>query len=103
MEHEVRHDLDLAEAKRIAHEALESYRNRFAAYRPEVKWLTDSRAEVAFAAKGLHLRGGLEVFADRLQLRLEVPLLLRPFKSRALAVLEREVAGWIQKAKVGGG
>ena len=37
----------------------------------------------------------------RTELELDVPLLLRPFRAKAIEVLEQEVRAWIEKAKRG--
>jgi hypothetical protein len=101
VEHEIRHDLETAQAQRVARRALDSYSQRFAAYSPEVQWANDSEASVAFTVKGMRLAGGLKVEPDRFRLNLEVPFLLRPFKGRAFGVIEREVQNWVAKAKTG--
>ena len=101
MEHDIRHDLPVDQAQRVARLALESYATRFAKYEPAVQWSTDNQASVAFTVKGMRLSGGLKIERDRFRLDLDVPMLLRPFKGRAFAVIEREVQGWIAKAKAG--
>jgi hypothetical protein len=99
VEHEIRHDLEPAQAQRVAKQAVDSYATRFAKYHPEVQWLSDSQADVVFTVKGMRLSGGLKVERDRIRLSLDVPFVLRPFKGRAFAVIEREVQGWLAKAK----
>lgn len=101
VEHEIRHDLDTAQAQRVARRAIDSYSQRFAAYKPEVQWRSDSEAEIAFTVKGMRLEGGLKVEADRFRLNLQVPFVLRAFKGRAFGVIEREVQNWVAKAKAG--
>jgi Putative polyhydroxyalkanoic acid system protein (PHA_gran_rgn) len=101
LEHDIRHDLSAEQAQRVARKALESYATRFAAYQPSVQWRTDTEAAVEFTVKGMHLKGGLKIGSDRFSLNLDVPFLLRPLKGRAFAVIEREVQGWIAKAKSG--
>jgi len=96
--HEVAHGLSRDAARRAARNALEAYAERFAAYSPSATWLDEDHAEVAFSARGLTLRGRLEVGDGRIRLELEVPLLLRPFRERALAVVDREIRGWIERA-----
>lgn len=99
MEHDIRHNLGEAQAQRVAKQAVQSYAERFAKYNPEVQWRGDSQADVAFTVKGMRLSGGLKVESDRIRLSLDVPFVLRPFKGRAFAVIEREVQGWLAKAK----
>ena len=47
------------------------------------------------------LSGSLEVLARSIEMDLDVPFLLRPFKGQALSVIEGEINEWIQKAKTG--
>jgi len=101
MKHELRHELPPALARRAAERAFESYRERYAHYRPVLRWLSDTRAEASFCAKGLTVGGTIELLPGRIALRLDVPFVLRVFKKRAYAVLERELAHWTRKAEAG--
>ena len=66
-------------------------------------------SELAFALKrtveqayGLvRLRGEMEITPGTIEMELDVPLLLRPFRKRALAIVDEETRGWIEKAKAG--
>lgn len=98
MIHEVAHGLSREAARRVARQAFAAYAERFAAYSPSATWRDEDHAEVAFSARGLTLRGRLEVGDRTLRLELEVPLLLRPFRERALAVVEREIRAWVERA-----
>ena len=99
MEHDIRHDLEPAQAQRVAKQALQSYAERFAKYNPDVQWRSESQADVVFTVKGMRLAGGLKIEPGIIRLSLDVPFVLRPFKGRAFAVIEREVQGWLAKAK----
>jgi hypothetical protein len=101
VEHDIRHDLEPARAQQVAKQALQSYSERFSKYSPEIQWRSDTQADVAFTVKGMRLAGGLKIEPDRFRLSLDVPFMLRPFKGRAFAVIEREVQGWLAKAKSG--
>jgi hypothetical protein len=101
MEHSISHDLPLPEAKRVARHAVDAYASRFEKYGPEVTWTGDDQASIAFKAKGVRLKGGFRVEPDRIRMQLEVPLLLRPFTSRALRAIDTEAQQWIAKAKAG--
>lgn len=101
MKHSISHDLTHDLAKLAAQKALESYQQRFAEYDPKLSWADDSNAEVSFAVKGMNLKGSFEVLADRIDIDMEVPLLLRPFKSKAMDVVESEIGKWIDKARKG--
>lgn len=101
MKHVVSHDLDEEQAKKVAHSAFDSYKTRFAEYKPSVIWDTDKRANIAFKVKGVTLKGGIEVQPKSFDLELDVPFLLRPFRGKALSVIEEEINKWVAKAKAG--
>lgn len=99
MKHVVPHDLGQARAKKVAEEALRSYTEKFAKYSPKATWVSDSKADIAFSVKGMSLGGTLEVLDKSIEMDLDVPFLLRPFKNQALGVIETEIKDWIAKAK----
>jgi hypothetical protein len=102
MKHVVSHDLGQARAKEVAQSALSSYKDKFAKYSPEVRWQADNKANIAFKIKGMTISGSLEVLEKTNEMDLEVPFMLRPFKSQALNVIEGEIQDWIKKAKTPG-
>ena len=91
MEHRLKHEFDGPQAKRIADRVFAAYQDKYAKYSPTLRWLDDDRAEASFTAKGMTLKGEIELLPGALALRLEVPLLLRPFKAKALAIIDREL------------
>ena len=101
MKHSVPHDLSPDLAKQAARSALDSYAKRFAEYSPKVNWTQENRADIAFSVKGVNLSGFLEVGDKAIDMDLDVPFLLRPFKSKAMGVIEGEIKEWIGKAKNG--
>jgi hypothetical protein len=101
MKHSVPHDLGSERAKKAADAALAAYSQKFAKYDPRVNWATPTRADIAFTVKGMSLKGVLEVLPNAIELDLDVPFLLRPFKGQALAVIEGEIKEWIGKARTG--
>jgi hypothetical protein len=101
MDHSVRHGLDLATAKRVAEHAWESYAQRFSHYDPRIEWVTEHKAKIGFRAKGVSLDGELALREGAIDLTLEVPFLLRPFKQKAISVIEQEIEKWVEKAKSG--
>jgi hypothetical protein len=101
MKHSVPHDLPFDLAKKAADAALKAYRSRFPQYDPQVTWSDDKTANVEFSAKGMKLRGTFEILNDAVSMDMEVPLLLRPFKAKAMEVIEGEIRTWIEKAKNG--
>jgi hypothetical protein len=67
-----------------------------------VTWKGPNKADISFKVKGMALSGSLEVLASSIDLDIDVPFLLRPFKSQALGVIEGEINEWIKKAKAEG-
>ncbi|MBK7580703.1 MAG: polyhydroxyalkanoic acid system family protein [Myxococcales bacterium] len=101
MKHVVPHGLGFDTAKKVAEAALVSYKERFAQYNPNGRWLTEKKAEITFRVKGISLAGALEVNERDIQMDLEVPFMLRPFKGKAIGLIEEEIKKWIEKAKRG--
>jgi hypothetical protein len=101
MKHSVPHDLGRDKARAAAEAALASYAARFAQYRPTATWTSPDRADLSFTAKGITLKGVLEITPTSFEMDLDVPFLLRPFKSKALGAVEREISHWVGKAKSG--
>lgn len=101
MKHSVPHDLKHDQAREATRHALESYRARFPEFKPQGQWVSPDRAEISFTAVGNTLKGVVEVLANRIDLELDVPLMMRPFQNKAMAVIEGEIRTWIEKAKAG--
>jgi Putative polyhydroxyalkanoic acid system protein (PHA_gran_rgn) len=101
MKHSVPHDLSIEMAKKVADAALQAYKARFAEYDPQITWVNDRLAEVTFRAKGMSMKGSFEIKDTAVDMDMEVPLLLRPFKNKALEVIEEQIKKWIDKARTG--
>ena len=101
MKHSVSHDLGQDRAKQAAEAAIKSYTEKFAKFQPRTQWVTPQRAEISFNVKGISLSGAIEVRATTIDLDMDVPFLLRPFKNQALSVIEGEIREWIDKARAG--
>ncbi len=101
MKHVVPHNLGQEKAKQVAQAAFESYQQRYAKYQPAANWINDKRAEITFNVKGLKLAGVMEVNPTEIEMELDVPFVLRPFKGKALSVIEEEIKKWISKATAG--
>lgn len=97
----IKHDLDVATAKKATEKAFAGYKERFAEYNPTADWVTDTRAEIGFSAKGMKLDGAVELHPGEIHLELDVPFLLKPFRKKALSVIEEQINMWVQKAKDG--
>lgn len=101
MKHAVPHDLSIDQARKAADHALAEYKARFPQYSPEVTWATPTTADVQFHVAGMSFKGVFEILASEISMDMEVPFLLRPFKSKALDVIESEIRTWVQKVKNG--
>ena len=101
MKHKIPHDLSMDLAKRATEAAFDSYKQRFAEYKPTSKWVTDKKSNITFTAKGITLNGSIELEPNSIDLELDVPFLFRVFKNKAMAIIEEEIREWIDKAKAG--
>ena len=101
MKHAIPHDLDTATAKKVTDRAFAEYRARYPGYSPTLRWADERRAEIAFSVKGMHVSGSMTIAERTIDVDLDVPFLLRPFRSVALEVIEREVIAWVGKAHAG--
>lgn len=101
MKHSVQHDLSPELAKKVLEKALESYNERFADYSPRMTWVGDKHVDVKFKAKGVNIEGAIDLEPKQITFDLEVPFLLRPFKSQALDIIETQIRKWTEKAKNG--
>jgi hypothetical protein len=97
----VTHDLPFDLARKATDAALDALATRFAEYEPRVSWTRDRSAEVAVSAKGMTWKGTFAILKDRIEMEMEVPLLLHMCRQKALDVVEGEIVSWPQKAKAG--
>lgn len=101
MRHAFQHDLDPDLARRAAEAAFRSYAERYARFEPRVVWESDLVARCSFHAKGFHVVAHVELGPHEVRVDIDVPFLLRPFRSLALQRVERELRAWCDKARRG--
>lgn len=101
MKHVIDHDLEQETARKATRKAFETYAEKFSEYNPTANWTSDDRAEIGFSAKGMKLSGVVELKPKKIEMELEVPMLLRPFKKKAMSVIDGEIREWIERAKKG--
>lgn len=101
MKHIIRHSLSIDLAKLATTKAFESYEARFTKYNPTADWVTDHRAELGFEVKGVKLGGHVALREKEIELDMKVPFLFKPFQSKALDVIEKEIKSWIKRADNG--
>jgi hypothetical protein len=102
MTHEIPHGLTLEQATRAAHLALDEYLGKYAARGLEGRWSNKTRAELSFASAGVSVQAVVDVLPNVLRVEANIPLMLRPFKAKAIAAIEREARKWIDKVKAEG-
>lgn len=101
MRHAVPHDLSPDLARKAAKKAWEAYSERFSEYNPQANWTSDEHADISFRAKGIHLKGSLDLEPKQIVMDLDVPFILRVFQKKAVDVIDREIHKWVGKAKAG--
>ena len=101
MEHIVVHDVGRELAKKATVAAMEHYATKYAQYAPKMTWTGDYAANVGVNIKGISLDGKLDVRDREIWMSLDIPFIFRPFRARALAVIDREIASWVARAKAG--
>ncbi|MCB9777638.1 MAG: polyhydroxyalkanoic acid system family protein [Alphaproteobacteria bacterium] len=102
MNHAIPHGLSHELAREATRHALDSYRIRFPQVSPQGDWVSPDEARISFTVAGTTLRGKVVVTDREIQLELDVPLVFRPFRKRALELIENEVRGWLDRAREGG-
>ena len=101
MRHAIPHELTIERARLVTDKAWEAYSERFAEYAPKATWKTPTEADVQFTVKGVTLRGSLGLTKQAIEMDLDVPFLFRPFRTKALSLVEREVNLWLDKERAG--
>jgi hypothetical protein len=101
MKHEMKHDLTPEVARKVAEKAFDAYRTEYASYNPVLTWKSDTRAEASFNAKGITLKGTIELLPTAIAFDLDVPFVFKLFKGKAIAIMERELKHWVGEAKAG--
>jgi hypothetical protein len=101
MKHTVHHGLDHDLARKAIRKAFKSYEERFSKYNAQANWLNEDQANVSFSARGITLSGAVEVTDEDVEVDMDVPFILRPFKKKAIAVIDEELRGWVDRAQRG--
>src|SRR5262245_11485019 len=99
MKHTIPHDIGEALAKSTADLALGSYRERYPQATIDLSWRDARNAELRIGVKGLELTGQISISPTDITFGMAVPFMLRPFQSRAVAMIDREVGAWLQKVR----
>jgi len=101
MEHIVVHDVGRDLAKKATVAAMDHYATKYGQYAPRTMWTGDYAADVGVRIKGISLDGKIDVRDREIWMSLDIPFIFRPFRARALAIIDREIGSWIARAKAG--
>lgn len=101
MRHIIKHHLSHDLAKKAAVKAAESYAQRFAAYDPRVEWTGQDHANISFSAKGVTLKGDIQLRPGEFIVEMKVPFVFRIFEKKAMSIIEEEFRRWLDKADQG--
>jgi hypothetical protein len=101
MKHSIKHSLSQEMARKVTRKAFDSYKQRFADYNPTDKWVNEDKSEISFSAKGVSMKGVIELKPSEIQLELDVPFLFKVFQKKAISIIEEEIKKWIVKAEAG--
>lgn len=101
MKHTIDHPLPIETARKVARKAFAAYAERFSKYNPTAQWETDDSAKIGFEAKGVKLGGVVELRDGAIDVDMDVPFIFKPFRSRAMEIIEGEIRKWIGKAESG--
>jgi hypothetical protein len=101
VKHALKHDVTREQAKQAIGTALDVYCRKFPQFSPKTTWHGDWRAETSFKVKGMALVAKCEIKDKHIDMSMDVPLLLRPFRSQALGVIETEIKKWLGRAQAG--
>jgi hypothetical protein len=99
--HEIHHGLPLEQAKQAAQLALADYLRRYGERGLAARWISDTRAEIEFAAKGAKVQAVVDVLPDVLKVDATIPFILKPFKSMAVSAVDKEAQRFIQQVREG--
>ncbi len=102
MKHRIAHSLPHPLARTAVRKALETYQAQFPEYKPGGDWKDENTVRLWFSPPGAKLEGWVRVAGDAIEIELDkVPFLFRPFRKKAIEVIEGEVREWIEKARKG--
>ena len=99
--HTIPTGLPIDVAVKVIEKAMAAYQERFAKYKPHFSWKNPTLGVFGFVAKGFSVDGKLTLRDGSIDVALDVPFLLRPFRGKAISVVEEEVNVWVVKAKNG--
>jgi hypothetical protein len=98
LRHTLQHGLALEDARKLALEAWEHYRVLLARNQPELEMQGPDSAVVKWVSRlGNRYQCSVELRDQVAVLEMDIPLLARPFKDIGIAMIEKELSGWLAK------
>ena len=101
MKHTIEHGLAFDVACSAARHASESCAERFEGYNFSATWVDAGHVEFGFTVAGKRLSGSMKIDAEVMVLEIPLPFVLKPFRRKAIDVIDAEVREWIARAKRG--
>jgi hypothetical protein len=99
IKHDIHHGLSVDQAKQAAQLALQEYTQRYADKGLNVRWTSDTRAEIEFTIKGTNVQALVDVLPEVLRVDAQVPFVFVPFKGLAVKAVETEAQKWIRQVR----
>lgn len=102
MDYSVDHGLsDISRVRQVVEKAYDSYKGRLADHNPRMTWVDDQKAKIGFTVMRKDIEVDLSIDSRQVRMTGDLPFLFRPFQSKIVGVIGREVEKWIAKAKAG--
>jgi len=102
MQQIIKHDLSPELAKKAAAAAADYYTKKWEKYDAKATWTSDTHVDITFNVKGVNVAATVDMEPGQAVVEMQkVPILLRPFKTKALDAVHRTLEKWIEKAKNG--
>lgn len=101
MQHRIPHKLSAPLARLVTRKALDSYVQRYPEFKPTGRWTSPDRAEFQLSALGAKVNGVIVVAAGSVDLDIDVPLIIEPFRKKVTAMVDEEVSLWLKWAAEG--
>lgn len=101
MKHTIYHGLEFDLAKKVSQKAIQAYSSKYSKYNPKFSWVSDSKGEISFKARGISISGTVEIVGPNIILRMDVPFLVRAFAGSAKNAIDAEVQKWVLAVKEG--
>lgn len=93
------HQLSPKQAREVARQAFAAYLEKLVDYHPRFDWRDDDNGDLTFQVLGKQVQGFISLLPGEILVEMKVPLLLKPFRKKALEVIGREINKWVKLAQ----